>query len=249
MVLDRSGSMNSIRDDVIGGFNSFVAEQKAQPGECRLTMIQFDSQGVDHLYVASPIADVKPMQQADFVPRGGTPLFDAIGQAIGETETRITAKKTAEVQLFVIITDGDENSSNRYSKRQIAEMIETKQGQGWVFTFLGANLDAYRAGESIGIGAKNVSSFAANQGGTAAAYASVSSNTAGMRSAVMHGATGQSVSDAGFYSFAGKGAETYMHGGSQNSVGIDVDSLPPIPPDVAAGITVKVEPPEDDQQA
>lgn len=246
LVLDRSGSMNMIRDDVIGGFNAFLDEQKAQPGDCRVTMIQFDTQGVDHLYVASSIADVRPMTQADFVPRGGTPLYDAIGQAIGETETRIKAKKDPEVQLFVIITDGDENQSNRYTKRQIFEMIETKQGEGWVFTFLGANQDAYKAGESIGIAKQNISSFAASAGGTAAAYASVSSNTAGLRSAVSKGASGQILTDAGFYSFAGKGAETYMHQGSGNSVhpGIDVDSLQPIPPDVAAGIKVKVEPPD-----
>ncbi len=244
LVLDRSGSMNSIRQDVIGGFNAFVAEQQAQPGKCCLTMIQFDTQSVDHLYVASPIANVKPMRPEDFVPRGGTPLYDAIGQAIGETETRIRVKKGPEVQLFVIITDGDENQSNRYGKRQIFEMIETKQGEGWVFTFLGANQDAYATGEALGIGKQNVSVFFADAGGTAAAYASVSSNTVGLRSAVSKGASGQSLVDSGFYSFAGKGAETYM-----NHPGIDVDNLTPIPPDVAAGITVEVQPPEDEPEA
>lgn len=251
LVLDRSGSMNSTREDVIGGFNAFVAEQKALPGACRLTMIQFDTQGIDHLYVASPIADVKPMRPIDFLPRGGTPLYDAIGQAIGETEARIKAKKDAEVQLFVIITDGDENQSNRYNRRQIFEMIETKQGEGWVFTFLGANQNAYATGMDLGIGKQNVSSFAATKGGTAAAYTSLSSNTAGLRSAVSMGITGQSVVDSGFYSFAGKGAEAFVHDGSGNggpelktSPGIDWAGAPPIPPGVAAGITVKVESPD-----
>lgn len=250
MVLDRSGSMQMTRDDVIGGFNAFLEEQQAQPGECRLTMIQFDSGGVDHLHVATPIRGVRPMTEKDFVPRGGTPLYDAIGQAIGEAEARIIAKTVVEVQLFVIITDGKDNDSNRYTKRQISTMIEEKQGKGWVFTFMGANFDAYAVGESLGIKAKNVSSFAANVDGTAAAYASVSSNTVGLRSAVLQGATGQSVNDAGFYSFAGKGAEAFtIQQGSTTSVhpGINWTEQPPIDPDVVAGITVEVQPPEDDE--
>jgi uncharacterized protein YegL len=223
--------MESTREDVIGGFNAFVTEQQSQPGECRLTMLQFDSQGTDFLYVAVPIAQVVPMRRQDFVPRGGTPLFDAIAQAITLTDTRVKTITDPEVQLFVIITDGDENSSRKYTdKTQIAVMIEERQGKGWVFTFLGANLNAYAAGRDIGIAAQNVSSFAADSGGTAAAYASVSSNTAAMRSAVSKGVTGQVVNAGGFYSFTGKGAETYMQSGpSTNTVHPDLD-----PDDAAA---------------
>jgi len=217
MLLDRSGSMNSIRDDVVGGFNAFITDQQAQPGECRLTLVQFDSNGpkgmaYEYTHLAQPIAAVRAMTKADYTPRGGTPLYDAIGRALQETEIRAQGK-SGEVQLFVIFSDGEDTTSSTFSKPQIFEMIETKQAKGWVVTFLGANQDAYGAAAGFGIAKGSTQAFMADAGGTRAVMSSVSSNTAGMRSAVAHGATGQSVSDAGFYSFAGKAGETYMQTG------------------------------------
>jgi uncharacterized protein YegL len=202
-VLDRSGSMHSIRDDVVGGFNQFLDEQKAQPGHCVFSMVQFDQQGYDRLYLAEDLANVRPLTIADFVPRGGTPLYDALARAIGETDAR-AGVVTPEVHLFAIFTDGEDTASRAFSREQIFVMIEERQARGWTFAYLGANHDAYTASAGIGIKAGSTQSFAGDGVGARSAYGSFSANTSHLR-----GATAQGVvpDPAQFYSGAGKGAE------------------------------------------
>lgn len=207
-LLDRSGSMNKIKNDVVGGFNGFLSDQQAQPGDCRLTMVQFDSQGFDHMHVATPIKDVKRMELSDFQPRGGTPLYDSIAKAIREAEAREKTKTAnPEAQLLVIFTDGEENQSREFNgeegRRRIFEMIESKQGQGWIITYLGANQDAYAVGASMGVMKGATQNFAPDSYGVAATYASVSKATSNMRSTY---AGGQSLSPEEFY-VTGKDAE------------------------------------------
>ena len=208
LVLDRSGSMQSIRGDVVGGVNAFIDDQKAQPGSCKLTMVQFDSHGgqlaYEYVYVAEDIANVRTLTPADFVPRGGTPLYDAIGRAITEADVRVGAIKVPEVQLFAIFTDGGENQSTSYNRQRIFEMIEEHQAKGWTFTYLGANQDAYAEAAAMGIAKGSTQAFAGASRGAAAAYASFSANTSALRSSV---AGGQSVNSMDFYAAAGKGAE------------------------------------------
>ena len=115
-VLDRSGSMNAIRSDVIGGFNSFVEEQRAQPGRCLMTLIQFDGDDPHEvLESARPIEQIAPLGNSRFVPRGNTPLFDAMGHAIADATIRKeklgSAGEPYEEIVFVTFTDGMENAS------------------------------------------------------------------------------------------------------------------------------------------
>lgn len=213
-LLDRSGSMMKIHQDVVGGFNSFIEEQKAQPGVCKFTLMQFDSQGMDYLHVAADLQTVPTMQSQDFSPRGGTPLFDAIGRVIGDIDARNDAMVDKEVVLFIIFTDGEENSSQNYTRQAIQEMIEIRQGRGWTFTFLGANLNAYAAGAAIGIAKGSTSNFAGDGYGTHVAYSSLSANTSVLRSAVADGF----VPDVNaFYAGAGKAAEDDLANRSTNS--------------------------------
>lgn len=141
-ILDRSGSMETCRDDTIGGFNAFVEDQKALGGT--LTLIQFDH---EHLvsYANVPIEDVKPLTRETFQPRGSTALLDAIGRAIKEYTPHQRSP------TVVILTDGLENASHIYTKAHIKDLIEARQNDGWTFLYLGANQDAFAEAGSIGI--------------------------------------------------------------------------------------------------
>lgn len=181
IVLDRSGSMGSCVEDTKGGFDRFVADQKALPGECRLTLVQFDNV-YEFVHQGVPIAEVPPLV---FVPRGGTALLDAMGRAINETGARIGAM--AEVDrpehvVFVVLTDGGENSSKEFSRDKVFEMVKHQtETYKWHFVFLGANQDAISAGAGLGVTSGNAMNYAANAVGTRRVYAAASSNLANLR--------------------------------------------------------------------
>jgi len=140
-ILDRSGSMETCRDDTIGGFNAFVSDQKTLGG--KLTLVQFDHE-INNVYEDTPLGDVAPLTTETFQPRGSTALMDAIGQTIKKH-----AAKTGVV--FIIQTDGEENSSHTYTKAHIKDLIEQKTKDGWTFMYLGANQDAFAEAGSMGI--------------------------------------------------------------------------------------------------
>lgn len=126
VVLDRSGSMACIANDTTGGFNAFVKEQREAPGEAFLTLAQFDNQ-YDIVHKQVPIEEVPDLS---FHPRGGTALLDAIGRTINETKTRLASQRPgADAVVFVVITDGEENSSREFKKDQIKSMIEERENQ------------------------------------------------------------------------------------------------------------------------
>lgn len=141
VILDRSGSMETCRDDTIGGFNAFLREQQAEGGT--LSLIQFDHE-YQVVYPATPIGAVQPLTTQTFVPRGGTALLDAIGKTIKDIADG--TKPTV-----VILTDGQENSSKEYTKAHIKDLIEQKTKDGWTFVYLGANQDAFAEAGSLGI--------------------------------------------------------------------------------------------------
>ena len=165
-ILDRSGSMFSIREQTISGFNNFVIEQKKLEGYASLSLIQFDD--IDPFEIIEDFTDIQQVKQLDvsvFIPRGNTPLLDAIGKGISYTEENIkkySQNKPVEVDdfdtdsqvelvIFVILTDGQENSSKEFTKDSITKLITEKQNSGWEVIFLGANMDAVSVGTSMGI--------------------------------------------------------------------------------------------------
>lgn len=181
VITDRSGSMEKIRQDVNGGFDQFIREQKEVPGACRVTQIMFDTQ-VETPYTAKPLAEVPPL---NLQPRGGTALLDAIGEAMNVQGARIAQEKWAQLVVVTIITDGGENASKEYTHAQIKTMIEHAEKNGWKFIFLAANQDGFAVGQSYGIGTHSGiegQTFTANSVGTQAAYASTSSITRTLRS-------------------------------------------------------------------
>jgi hypothetical protein len=185
-VLDRSGSMDAIRDDVVGGFNSFVAQQGVEPGECLMTLVQFDSQDpYEVLFDARPLLDVPPLTPGTFQPRGSTPLYDAMGRAIANAtiraERRTAAGEPDEEIVFVTFTDGLENASREYDRDKVFAAVKKREERGWTFAFLGANQDSYQAGHALGYDPRSVQNFAATPDGTRAAFTSLQRSTKSLR--------------------------------------------------------------------
>jgi len=183
VVLDRSGSMQRCRADAEGGINSFISDQKTKPGECTFTMVEFDST-YRFVHKGVPIANVPPYR---LVPGGWTALLDAVGRAIDETGSRLDEMDDASrpgLVVFVIVTDGEENSSREYTLQQIKQKIEHQQSAyNWQFTFLGANQDAFLAGASLGVRRDAVAQYDVLNAGRM--FAAASSNVSRMRSAAM----------------------------------------------------------------
>ena len=194
ILLDRSGSMQSIREDTIGGVNAFLADQRKVPGECLVSISQFDNL-FESVYVAKRLDEAADLTKETFVPRGSTALYDAICRVIDETGRRLQAIPEEErpgLVVVVIVTDGFENASRRHNIHEVNERISTQRDQyKWKFVFLGANQDAIATGEKLGVQSGLIMTYAASGKGTRAAYAAVSTNLAEARVNAM---SGQSVS-------------------------------------------------------
>ena len=152
-ILDRSGSMGGLESDTIHGFNSMIARQKEQKMQANVTTILFDDE-VDIIHDRFPVEIIEPVTEKDYFVRGCTALLDAIGTAIEKIDNvqkHLPDKYKAGRVLFVITTDGLENSSERYTQEQIRKKIQAKKECGWEFLFLGANIDAGKEAEKIGI--------------------------------------------------------------------------------------------------
>lgn len=167
LVLDRSGSMASIRDDAIGGVNTFIEEQQKEDGEAYFSIIQFDSVYGDPQTWRQPLVETELLTKDTFIPRGRTALFDAIGKTVAEVrELRAKGEITGKVQ-FVIQTDGGENSSTEYRTREsVSNVVTQVTEEGWGdFIFLGTNIDAFHEGGSFGFASANTVNYANNAGG------------------------------------------------------------------------------------
>lgn len=156
VILDRSGSMEDIRKDVIGGFNRFLDEQKSIPGQkVTMTFVQFDGQDpFEAICRYAPIEEVVHLDEGTFVPRGSTPLLDAIGQGVRALDGDILNQEESERPgkvIFTIITDGQENSSVEYEKAQVVDLIDKKTKAGWEFVFLTADLSAFSDAREYGL--------------------------------------------------------------------------------------------------
>ena len=144
-ILDRSGSMTSMVDDVIGGFNDMIARQQEEPGEAYVTTVLFSTES-SMLHDRLPLKDVKPMTRRDFRVGGGTALMDAVGwtvKHIADIHRYARKEDVPSRTLFVITTDGMENASRQYNAREIRRLISQQRREAdWEFLFLGANIDA-----------------------------------------------------------------------------------------------------------
>ena len=152
-ILDRSGSMGGLQSDTIGGFNGMIARQKAEGKQVNVTTVLFDDE-VEIIHDRFPIEIIEPLTEKEYFVRGCTALLDAVGAAIEKIDNvqkHLPEAHKAGKVIFVITTDGLENSSEKYTYEQIRRMISAKKECGWEFLFLGANIDAGKEAEKIGI--------------------------------------------------------------------------------------------------
>ena len=161
-VVDRSGSMASVWDDTVGGINEFIKKQKEIPGKANLSLVFFDTEydmPFDGVSVKDRVFD-KPMTFADYAPRGGTALYDALGKAINAANARFEKNKPNKV-IMCIVTDGHENSSREFTQESVKKLIEKQTSENdWEFVYLGANQDAFAVGGGIGIAQRSCASYA-----------------------------------------------------------------------------------------
>ena len=175
-IIDRSGSMGAIVDDAIGGFNSFLDNQRKEAGTAVLSMTLFDQEQL-HPYASVPLPGVPAFTRSTYVPRGSTALFDAIGSTLTATATRRAASTRAsrpQSVVVAILTDGHENASVHYSRDAIAAMIDERRAEGWQFVFLGADQAAFDAARQMNIAMEDVALFRADAAGVHEASASLS---------------------------------------------------------------------------
>ena len=184
-VVDRSGSMSGLESDTIGGFNAMLAKQRAVAGECTVTTVLFDNH-LETLHDHIDLYAVKDLTSHDYWARVSTALLDAIGSTIDRVISvqRHTAEPfRADHVLFVIITDGYENASRRYSFPQVRRMIEhERECYHWEFVFLGANIDAASTADDFGIDPRCAADFHPDARGMQASFAAVSCAATAVRS-------------------------------------------------------------------
>ena len=186
MILDRSGSMSGLEADTIGGFNSMIEKQRKEDGEAYVSAILFDDMS-DVIYDREDIRRIEPMTDRQYYVRGCTALLDAVGEAIRHISTvhrYAREEDVPEKTIFVITTDGMENSSRRYDYDEVRRMIEQhKERDKWEFIFLGANIDAAGEAARFGISASRAARYESDQEGTRLNYTVVSDAVSRMRRA------------------------------------------------------------------
>lgn len=185
-VLDRSGSMAGIWADTVGGFETLVREQAEQEGAALLTLIAFDTaEGRPQLempYRAERMRDV-PGFPAGIKPRGSTPLYDAIAEAIRITDEWLRTHAWFGGKVLVAInTDGMENASREQTHESITALIKERRQRGWEFTFIAANMDAPRVAASMGMSAQSSKTYAATGAAAASTHRHLSDSVTAWRS-------------------------------------------------------------------
>lgn len=175
-LLDRSGSMESVKQETISGFNVYLETLKDSGEKIDMTLVQFDTEGMQKDYVLQPIGTVPKLDETTFKPRGGTPLIDAAYKTIKAVEAQEKAKGAKIV--VCIQTDGQENSSHQHNWESLKALIAEKTKEGWQFNFMGCGIDAYDQGARMGISRGSTVSYAKDAASNRAAFSATASNTA-----------------------------------------------------------------------
>ena len=176
-ILDASGSMSSLRDDTIGGFNTMIEKQRSAEGRAYVTTVMFADE-MTTVHDRIPLEKIGDLTRSDYEPMGCTALYDAVGETILHIENIHKYAREEDVPdktLFVITTDGMENASHKFNAAKVKKLISRHQESGWEFIFLGANIDAAAAAEDIGISRERAVNYKPSKKGTAMLFRAVGS--------------------------------------------------------------------------
>lgn len=182
-ILDRSGSMSGLEADTIGGFNAMIDKQKKEEGAAFVTTVLFHTQH-SVLHDRLTIGEVPAMTDKDYFVGGGTALLDAVGMTIRQIETIHKYARPEDVPahtVFIITTDGQENSSTQFRYADVKKMIEAAKEKGWEFLYLGANIDAAAEAAKIGISRERAANYEASACGTRSLFKAMNSSVASVR--------------------------------------------------------------------
>ncbi|MGA7328901.1 MAG: hypothetical protein WBX25_31550 [Rhodomicrobium sp.] len=176
-LLDRTGSMESVRDDTIGAFNTYLDTLKQDGDSLYFTLIQFDSMSVDKVHVNEPVKEIPRLTRETYVPRASTPLIDAAYKTIKAVEKSVNGSPQTKI-VICIQTDGQENASIEYGWDELNALIKEKFEQGWQFNFMGAGIDAYSQASRMGISMDQTLSYdSKDAAATRAAFSATAENT------------------------------------------------------------------------
>ena len=167
-ILDMSGSMLAYAEDTLGGFNGLIQEQKKDKEKVNITLVTFNSE-YHKVFERTPIENVTELTRKDYMPTGTTALYDAIGKTIAEFDVPEGTKV-----MVSITTDGLENASREFRHDVIRQLIDKKEKEGWEFLFVGANMDAIKEAESIGINRDRAANYSQEHGGTIGMFSGLS---------------------------------------------------------------------------
>jgi uncharacterized protein YegL len=187
-IVDRSGSMNSLAAEAIGGFNAFLEQQKALPGEAKLSLVLFDHEFIQ-VTEGLMLSDVKSLDRTTYVPRGSTAMNDAIGRSLQGQGERIKNEAWADKVIVCLVTDGWENASKEYTREAVQKLVKEKEAMGWSFVFLFAGLtqaEAMAQTQSYGVNTASpqnlAQSFAGGASGQSVGYGKMSDTLRSLRS-------------------------------------------------------------------
>lgn len=214
LVLDETGSMYSCLDSTIASVNDYLGTQKAQEGVARVNLYKFSDTGQFYATnrTAPPVAaakirpvcentlvqDVVELNKSNFVPNGGTNLYDAIGHTVRTIEAQLEGMSATPAVLVVIVTDGGENASCEYTLATIKQMVADKEAQGWTFIYLGANQNAWQVGASFGLSKGQTMTY--NTADMAGTMQTLSESTTRYRSSRLCGARAFNAVETDFFS-------------------------------------------------
>ncbi|WP_034450315.1 vWA domain-containing protein [Butyrivibrio sp. AE2032] len=186
-ILDRSGSMCGLEADTIGGYNSMIEKQKKEDGEALVSTVLFDDRS-EVLHDRVPLSKIEPITAKEYYVRGSTALLDAVGGAIrhiGNIHKYAREEDVPEKTLFIITTDGMENSSREFTYEKVKKMVEKKKAKNhWEFIFLGANIDAVSVADKFGVDKSRAVTYECDSMGTALNYKVMSKMVSCARGAV-----------------------------------------------------------------
>jgi hypothetical protein len=160
-LLDETGSMDTVRDKTVSGFNEYVATLRTNETPTLLRLMTFNTEGFNVVYDFEDIHSAAYLTRQSYRPRALTNLYDAIAKLIHDTEDYVKRMSLAPRVMCTIMTDGEENSSSEYTGAAIFKLIRDREKEGWAFVYLGANQDAWAASESIGIHRRNSANYQA----------------------------------------------------------------------------------------
>ena len=159
-VLDESASMRRSAIETVEGFNEYMASVREDPSSTILHLVTFNSRRKSVVYDFEDLREISDLDVLGYMPRGGTPLLDAIGTTIESAEDYLARSGLKDPQVIVtILTDGMENASRAFTKNDVSNLIAEKEKQGWVFTYLGAGPETWEQGRGMGLRRRNMSEF------------------------------------------------------------------------------------------